>query len=385
MRIAVVGGGPAGLFFARLVKRRSPSYDVRIFEQNPENATYGFGVTLAGSARTRLNRNDPSLLERLAASMIFNDEQAIVLNGDRVVLRYAAKGGAIPRLSLLRILEEACAEVGLTIEHERRVETREDLDGFDLVVAADGANSAIRGLYAEEFGVHTRPLGNRFAWYGVGRELKPNALVFKEIEGGCYVAHYYAYSLDMSTFVAECDEATWTRGGFSSLTDDERKRLFESRFADELDGAPLVENKSVWRNFQAITSDRWFHGKTVLIGDALRVAHPSIGSGTRLAMDDAAALADALAACCDDVPSALRLYVENRKPTRDLFTDATVRSFEWYEGVRKAMQVRSASDFALDFLTRTGRIDAERLKDYVPGFYRDHVAPAAAMGASHAS
>lgn len=384
MKIAIVGGGPAGLFFGRLMKCRRPDDDIHIFEQNPANATYGFGVTLAGAARDRLKQADEEVHNRLAAQMIFNDRQDIVLNDGRVPLQYAAKGGAIARLSLLQVLETLCEEVGLTVEHGFRIDDIAQAGAFDLVVGADGANSAVRALHQDHFKVRVRPLQNRFAWYGVAKALKPNALVFREHEGGCYVAHYYAYSDSMSTFVAECDGETWDRCGLGAMTDAERKALMERLFADELEGQELVENKSVWRSFNAVTNDQWTHENAVLIGDALRVAHFSIGSGTRLAMDDALALADAFSECGDDVRQALKRFVEVRKRTRDLFTEATVRSFEWYENVRAAMRADDPVGFAKDFLMRTGRVDEERLKAYVPGFYQQYLAPRSAMASSNA-
>lgn len=374
MKIAVVGGGPAGLFFARLAKKSLPDAEIRIFEQNPADATYGFGVTLAGSARDRLRRADPELIDRLAEVMVFNDRQDIELDGTRIPLRYAASGGAIARLSLLHILEEMCARAGLSVEHGSRLESADDLAGFDLVVGADGANSIVRTLHADAFGVRTRTLRNRFAWYGVARALAPNALVFRRFEGGCYIAHYYAYSPSMSTFVAECDGETWDRCGLAEMTDAERKALIERIFADALGGEALVENKSIWRAFAATTTERWTHGNAVLVGDALRVAHFSIGSGTRLAMDDALALHDAVRAHPSDVPAALRAYVAARKSNRDLFTAATVRSFEWYDGVRAAMAASPVA-FVHDFLTRTGRVTEERLRRYVPDFYEHYIAP----------
>lgn len=385
MKIAIIGGGPAGLFLARLMKLRRPSDDIRVFEQNPANATYGFGVTLAGPARSRLKQADPDLHDRLAAEMWFNDEQAIVLQREKVVLKYAARGGAIPRLTLLAVLEKACADVGITTQHDTRIADIGAFDDFDLVVGADGANSAVRNRHAGAFGPRSQMLGNWFAWYGVRKPLRPNALVFRSHNGGCFVGHYYAYSTTMSTFVAECDAATWNDCGLDRMTDAERKALVEEIFAGELEGETLVENKSNWRQFNVVISDNWMHRNIVLIGDALRVAHFSIGSGTRLAMDDAQALADAFAEIGDDVPRALARFIAVRKPTRDLFTEATVRSFEWYENVRTAMaRAENVVSFAKDFLMRTGRVDEERLKDYVPGFYQQYLAPKAAKERLHA-
>ncbi len=373
LRVAVVGGGPGGLFFARLLARRAPWHEIAVFEQNHAGATYGFGVTLAGSAQDRLRTADPEAVDRLAAAMVFSDEQMINLDGERILLRYGAKSGAIARLELLQILEDLCREHGIAVAHERRITSPSDLLDFDLVVGADGANSVVRGLMAEQLGLRTRTLGNRFAWYGVAKALKPNGLSFKHQDGGRFIGHYYAYTDAMSTFVAECDEATW-ESTLAHLPDAERRKRIERIFEEELEGARLVENKSVWRQFQALTTTRWHAGNAVLLGDALRVAHFSIGSGTRLAMDDALALCQALEACEDNVAAALERYVATRKPTRDLFTEATVRSFDWYEDIASAMRLGVVA-FTRDFLTRTGRVDDNRLRDYVPDFYREHIAP----------
>lgn len=388
MRIAIVGAGPAGLFLARLLKRAHPETHVDVFEQNPRDATYGFGVTLAGAARARLSEVDPDVVARLEAAMVFNDTQAIVLEDESVLLKYAAAGGAIERLHLLQILEGLCAEVGVTPRYETRIESVTDLEGwgiqaelagYDLVVGADGANSAVRKMHPRGLPMRSQTLGNHFAWYGVARALSPNALVFRRYKGGVFIAHYYAYTEGMSTFVAECDAATWKRCGLDGMSDGERKDLMELIFAPELEGEALLENKSIWRQFNAQVAEAWSCENAVLIGDALRVAHFSIGSGTRLAMDDALALFDALQECGDDIPAALALYEKRRKPTRDLFTDATVKSYEWYEEIASRMEADVVA-FAHDFLTRTGRVDNKRLEKYAPDFFRNHVAPRLARG-----
>lgn len=372
MRIAVVGGGPAGLFFARLARRHDPSIEIEIFEQNPASATYGFGVTLAGAARDRLSRADEEVHDRLAACMVFGNVQGIELNDERILIRYAGSGGAIARLQLLEVLEDCCSEVGLVVNHEKRIENAGDLAGFDLIVGADGANSTVRSIWEENFQPRGKLLGNRYAWYGVNKALMPNALSFRMAEGGCFIGHYYAYTRDRSTFVAECDARSWTEAGLDAMSDAERKALIERVFEIELQGEALMENNSVWRRFNAVTVDNWFHDKAVLIGDALRVAHFSVGSGTRIGMDDAVALFESLKAHGSNVPALLTSFVESRKPTRDLFTRATMKSYEWYEDVRNEMQVEIA-DFAYNFLTRTGRVDADRLKSFAPSFYERYV------------
>ncbi|HTZ01587.1 MAG TPA: FAD-dependent monooxygenase [Xanthobacteraceae bacterium] len=371
MKVAIIGGGPAGLYFARLMKRSRPDADIVVFEQNPREATYGFGVTLGGSARERMRRIDEDVHDRLAGVMLFNNRQIIRLDDEEVLLEYAASGGAIARLQLLNILQQASEEIGVVFKDGVRIVDLGQFAEFDLVVAADGVNSFVRSQFGADFGTRQYFLNNHFAWYGVGREMKPNALVFRHAHGGVFVAHYYAYAENMSTFVAECDGATWDRCGLAALDARERRTLIEDIFANELDGAPLIDNKSDWRQFNVVSNERWVRGNIVLLGDAQRAAHFSIGSGTRLAMDDAAALHQAFEEAGSDAVLALARFVDIRKPIRDQFALAAERSFNWYEAMGDAMRA-NVMDFTYDFLTRTGRVDDVRLKDYVPAFYRDY-------------
>lgn len=376
MRVAIVGGGPGGLFFGRLLRRGCPEADVTVFEQNPSDATFGFGVTLGGSSLGRLAEADPEVAARLSRSMVFDTVQNIRVNEEDVLVEYARSGGSIARLTLLAVLRDACREVGVVIDFDTRIEGSAELEGYDLVVAADGINSTLRQEFGDAFGTETRILTNRFAWYGVGRAMSPNALVFRRALGGRFVAHYYAYTDAMSTFVAECDEATWHAAGLDRMDDGDRRRLMEDVFAPELAGDPLIENRSIWRQFHAVTNRCWHHRNIVLIGDALRSAHFSIGSGTRLAMEDALALFEAcsstvMSGSAPDVDGILRRFVALRQTGRDQFGDAARRSFEWYERIDVAME-QSAMDFAYDFMTRTGRVDDERLQTYAPEFARQY-------------
>lgn len=369
-RIGIVGGGPAGLFLARLLRREYPGLSVRVAERNPKGATYGFGVTLGAAPLARLKEADPPLADALEKRMVFDAVQRVRLNNDDIDIEYAQGGGSIARLDLLDVLDRACREVGVEIAYDHQVAGAELFGDCDLVVAADGANSAQRDGRADRFGKVGHALGNRFAWFGVAKALSPNALVFREALGGRFIAHYYAYGPAVSTFVAECDAETWSASGFDAMSDAERKAAIETIFAPELEGAPLVENRSIWRRFEVVGNERWFDGRVVLIGDALRPAHFSIGSGTRLAMEDAHALFTAIRDTgLDDIPAALSLFVERRQPIRDLFAEATERSFDWYEDIARSMR-KPVLDFAYDFLTRTGRVDDERLVRYAPAFAR---------------
>ncbi len=383
MKIAIVGGGPAGLYFARLMKRRDPRHEIVVVEQNPEGATYGFGVAMGDKAVERLRAADAELTARIEAAMVFEHRQDIRLDGECVRLAYADRGGAIERLELLSILTEGCREIGIAVEHNTRVETIERFAGWDLVVAADGANSAVRRQFAADFGTRSYNVTNYLAWYGLARPLVPNGLAFRRFEGGYYVGHYYAYTASMSTFVAECDAQTWRESGLAEMAEPERRAHMERVFAPELKGASLIDNKSNFRNLPVTTNERWHHGNVVLMGDALRSAHPSIGSGTRLAMDDAGALFQALCEKGDDVAAALPRFVEIRRPVRERFGVAMERSFMWYERLRTVMQ-QPILDFTYDFLMRTGRIDDARLAVYAPDFYREYKAYRAARAAAPA-
>jgi 2-polyprenyl-6-methoxyphenol hydroxylase-like FAD-dependent oxidoreductase len=368
MRIAIVGGGPAGLYLGRLVKLHMPQHGVDIFEQNAPDATFGFGVGIGGKARDMIRAVDPDLHDRIAAKMIFGRSQRIHLNGSDILLDYGQTGGAIERLDLLATLQDACREVGVNVTHGLRVEHLESLRGHDMIVGADGINSIVRRLHSDAFGTSIRYLTNSFAWYGVGRAMRPGSLVFRTVNSCRYVGHYYPYTDAMSTFVAECDAATWQSSGLSEMTDDQRRLFVQQIFADELQGAPLIDNRSIWRNFPVITNRHWHSGNMVLIGDALLSAHFSIGSGTRLSMDDAMAL---FAAIKDtgSVAAALETYEQIRRPVRERFRLAAEASFMWYERLAEVMD-QQPIDFVYDFLTRTGRVDDARLASYAPGFFK---------------
>jgi 2-polyprenyl-6-methoxyphenol hydroxylase-like FAD-dependent oxidoreductase len=371
MKIDVVGGGPSGLFLAILVARKVPGTKLRIYEQNPRDATFGFGVVLADAGLAKLNDAAPDVCADLVAAMTFRARQTIVSNETPIVVeRPGQGGGAIPRIALLSILQRYVDALGIEIEYGSCVGDIESLDG-DLIVGADGVNSRVRSEEEESFGTSRYSLTNHFAWYGVGRAFECPALVFRKHAGGYFVAHYYPYSDSMSTFVAECDHATWIDLGMEAMTDDERKALFEDVFAPELAGDLLISANSNWRQFPVIRNANWYAGNRVLIGDALASAHFSIGSGTRIAMEDAIALADAIALHPEDVAAALAAYVDQRAPRKRQLIDASSASFEWYERIREWMDRYSPHEFIYQFMTRTGRVDGARLRDQYPQLFSE--------------
>jgi 2-polyprenyl-6-methoxyphenol hydroxylase-like FAD-dependent oxidoreductase len=372
MKIAIVGGGPSGLYFGLLVKKRMPEASITVFEQNRANDTFGFGVVMADTGLSHLEAADKPTHDALAAAMRFSHKQLIKLDDQELAIeKPGAGGGAIPRLVLLDILQKHGADAGMDLRFSTRYDLSEPsfkqaLEDADLVVGADGVNSVIRQQQASAFGTTHRLLTNRFAWFGTEKVFECPALVFKHVDGGRFIAHYYPYSDTMSTFVAECDEATWVSCGLADMTDEQRQAKFESVFAAELENMPLISSNSVWRQFPVVRNEHWSVGKTVLLGDALSSAHFSIGSGTRIAMEDSIALAEAVLALPEDIPAALASYELNRRPSKTKLIAASENSFNWYENIQEPMSTGNVLAFVKSFMTRTGRIDEERLRKQFP-------------------
>ncbi|GAB7548122.1 FAD-dependent monooxygenase [Cupriavidus sp. 8B] len=366
MKVAIIGGGPSGLFLSILLKERLASVEIDIYEQNPENATFGFGVVLADTGLSNLRAASPAVVDELAKAMRFSDQHTIVSHEAPITMkRPGAGGGAIPRIQLLSVLQARARELGVRVTYNQRISDFSAIDA-DLVVGADGVNSLLRASNEEGFGTTRRNLTNHFAWYGVEKAFPNPALVFRQYKGGYFVAHYYPYSDSMSTFVAECDHQTWQEFAMDAMSNEARQALFEMVFAAELGGYKLVSNHSNWRQFPVVVNRTWHVGNQVLIGDALTSAHFSIGSGTRIAMEDAIALAEAIVAFPDDVPVALQRYDDVRRPQKAKLIQASEASYNWYERIREWMNVATPHEFVYRFMTRTGRVDVIRLREQYP-------------------
>ena len=360
MNVLVVGAGPAGVYFSYLAKRRHPHWSIRVVEQNAADAVFGFGLVFSEKALEFLRADDPATYDLITPQMESWVDLTVVHRGRPVVID-GIGFSAIGRLHLLRLLRQQLATVGIEPEYERTVASYE---GYDLVVAADGANSAVRR--SGDFGTRQTQCANKFAWYGTRRPFATLTQTFVQNEHGTFNAHHYRHASDMSTFVTECDPATWQRAGFAAMEERETTDYLERVFADTLAGDPLVSNRSIWRNFPNIRNDRWSLGNRVLIGDAQRTAHFSIGSGTRLAMEDAIALNKALEDHAK-VHEALQAFEQARRPIVEKLVAAADSSGAWYDRFPGQMNL-SPRELAWSYIQRSGRIDPERLRRTSPKF-----------------
>ncbi|TMH92703.1 MAG: monooxygenase [Betaproteobacteria bacterium] len=366
MRVAVIGAGPAGLLFSLLAKRRYPSWRIEVAEQNPEGATYGFGVVFSDGALAFLERDEPQLSNILQTAMERWPIQRIVHRGERVDID--GNGfSAIGRLALRRILRDLCLDAGVRVEYGRAITALDELAGADVVVGADGSNSLVRAALQAVFEPQIELLSNRFAWYGTTRPFDCLTLTFRSNEDGAFVAHHYRHAPDMSTFVVECDGATWNKAALGRMDDAQSRAYCERVFAPDLDGHPLVSNKSLWRQFPLLSNRRWSSGKFVLIGDALRTVHFSIGSGTRLGFEDAIALDRAFGEAGEDVPQALAAFERERRPIVEKLLAAANASSYWYERFPEKMR-EAPWRLAYDYMTRSGRMTDDRLREQSPKF-----------------
>jgi 2-polyprenyl-6-methoxyphenol hydroxylase-like FAD-dependent oxidoreductase len=365
VRIAVIGGGPGGLYFAYLWKRRHPDVQIDLFEQNAAGATWGFGVVFSEQALEFLRADDPDTVDAITPKMESWKNITLNLRGESVEID-GVGFSSIGRLDLLRILQQRVRATGVTAQYDTLVESPDRLTGYDLIVGADGLNSMVRRSFENEFGASISHSANKFAWYGTTKRFETLSQTFVATELGTFNAHHYRYSPDMSTFLVECDPGTWQAYGFTDKTIEQSQAICERVFAATLDGHPLVSNKSIWRNFPWIWNERWSSGNVVLIGDALHSAHFSIGSGTRLAIEDAIALVKALEAQ-NDIPAALACYQAERQPIVKKLVTAARTSADWYEKFPDHMNL-GLMDFAHSYITRSGRIDDARLRTMSPAF-----------------
>ncbi|WP_326837521.1 FAD-dependent monooxygenase [Amycolatopsis rhabdoformis] len=360
MKILVVGGGPAGLYFATLAARALPRAEVTVREQNPKGVTYGWGVALMRSALDALRPSAPDLVDELATNATWHDVVGVGVDSGLVEVRTGA-AGMNPRWWVLSLLEQHALAAGVVIDHESRMDPEALAFGdWDLVVGADGVNSGLRTALAEHFAPTVEMGDNWLAWYGTPK-LLPLSILLQNTDAGMWVAHAGQFSAEMSNFTVEIGQDVYDAQGFADLSDAESLSVCEEVFAGWLDGAPLIANHSAWFQTKFVTCRNWTHENIVLIGDALHTVHPSIGSGTRFAMRDAVYLIDALDEARWDVAAGLRGFEEQRRPSAEGFQKAARRSLKWYETL-PGRRVADPVSFAIEYFMRTGRIKYATLR-----------------------
>ncbi|MDH3220687.1 MAG: FAD-dependent monooxygenase [Gammaproteobacteria bacterium] len=365
-RVEIIGAGPAGLYTAILIKSAMPAARVRVTEQNPANATFGFGVVFSDQALDFLQADDPETHALITPLMERWRNMTLTLAGKRVVLD-GIGFAAIGRLRLLEILQQRAREVGVELRFDLRLESVAELEAdADLVVGADGLNSVLRGSDERAFAPALDYFGNYFAWFGTPRAFATLTQTFVHGPRGPLNAHHYRYAPAMSTFIVECDAASFTAYGFARMDESESAGVCTELFADALDGAPLLTNKSTWRRFPRLWCERWISGRRVILGDAAHTAHFSIGSGTRLALEDSIALVRTLEEHAA-LETALQDFQRLRQPIARKIVDAANTSARWYDDFARRMDL-PAYEFAYSYLTRSGRIDRERLRRISPEF-----------------
>lgn len=358
-RIACVGGGPGGLLFAALMKQADPDAEVVVFERNRPDDTFGFGVVFSDATLAAIHDADSVLLRGLERYGVHWDAIEVRLKGERV--RCAGNGmAAISRPTLLRLLRSRAAEVGAELRFETEIANPAELDGYDLVVAADGANSRFRSRFAGTFEPTVDVATAKFIWFGTNYMFDGLTFVHQDGPHGTFAVHGYPISSEVSTFIVETDERSWRAAGLDEFdvseppgtSDLKSKEYLEKLFADQIDGHELLTNNSRWGNFRTWRTRRWRAGNLVLLGDAAHTAHFSVGSGTKMAMEDAVALAGALSSH-PELDDALDSYESARRPAVERIQDSARPSLSWWEHFGRYHESFAPKQFAFHFLTRS--------------------------------
>ncbi|WP_282692455.1 FAD-dependent monooxygenase [Streptomyces sp. CC208A] len=369
MRVAVIGGGPGGLYFAALAKKLSPGWDITVWERNTRDDAFGFGVVFSDETLGGIAQADPEVFAAMSAEFARWSDIDIHYRGE---VRTSGGHGfaALDRNRLREILQKRCAELGVEVRYGTPAPPAAELAAdHDLVVAADGVRSATRDAYAEVFGAHLDERNCRYMWLSTDRVFEAFTFIVEERDFGVVQVHAYPYDEHRSTFIVEIAEDAWRRAGFEALADREFARgesdeagvrRCQEILADHLDGHRLIPNASKWITFSTVRTSSWSHGNIVLLGDAAHTAHFSIGSGTKLAMEDALALVASLHEH-PDVTEALAAYEAERRPAVESVQRAAQASLEWFETIdRYAGQ--DPGQFAFNLLTRSRRVTYDNLR-----------------------
>ena len=380
MKITCVGGGPASLYFCILAKKNNPDWQITIYEQNPDKVTWGFGVVFSDETMENFKHADFETYRDITESFVHWDDIDVFHKGEKITSSGHGFAG-MQRLKLLQILEARAKELGVVILHDVVIDSIEKYKDSDLIIAGDGVTSFIRDQNAAEFGSDVVFRPNKFVWLGSTMAFDAFTFYFNEYEGGLWRAHCYQYMPGNSTFIIETTEDTWRKAGLDNATEEDTVAYCAKVFEKELGDDKLITNNSVWRSFPRVKNAKYYHDNIVLLGDALHTAHFSIGSGTKLAMEDAVALYDAIHENSNDVKSALPAFQKKREPDVNALQRAAQVSMEWFEDVERYHDVMEPMQFSYQLLTRSLRINHENLRlrdDHLVATMDDWVADKAA-------
>jgi anthraniloyl-CoA monooxygenase len=368
VRIVTLGAGPAGLYFSLLMKKADPSREVTVIERNPPDATYGWGVVFSEETLGALRDADRSSFDEITETFATWNAIDIRYRGETVRSRGHAFS-AISRKRLLQILQRRCVDLGIELQFLHEVRDPSELGEAELIVAADGVNSVVRRTREAAFRPTMDVHRTKFAWFGTDLVFGAFTFIFRENEHGLFQVHGYPIDAQTSTFIVECPEETWRRAGLDQATEEESIAYCEKLFADDLGGHSLLSNRSLWISFVTLRNESWHDGNVVLVGDSAHTAHFTIGSGTKLAMEDAVSLAAAIERH-DTLEPALIDYELERQPLVERFQQAATDSATYFENVKRYANFEPIQ-FAFNLLTRSGRITHLELEKRDPFLVRE--------------
>ncbi len=360
MKITVIGGGPGGLYFSILTKKAMPHCEINVYERNKPEDSFGFGVVFSDETLGEFLKRDMQSYELIRSKFAYWDDIIVARDGEQVSIAGNGFCGC-SRKTLLKLLHQRCEEEGVKLHFEYNVDDLSQFNDSDIIVAADGIASAIRTQFQEEFGTNIQLKSNRFVWMGSTKPLDAFTYFFRTTPFGTIVAHTYQYEEGMSTWIFECTNDTWEKLQFQVENETDTVSKLSEIFKDELDGHPLITNKSHWRQFPHVTNKNWYHNNIVLLGDAKATAHFSIGSGTKLAMDCAIGLFDALMRHPNNVQNAFNQYNETRRNAVEMIQYAATVSLDWFENMNRYTHF-PFNQFSFGCMTRSKKVTYENLR-----------------------
>ncbi|MBK7642315.1 MAG: bifunctional salicylyl-CoA 5-hydroxylase/oxidoreductase [Planctomycetes bacterium] len=369
MRIASIGGGPAGLYFSILMKKAFPDSQITVYERNQPDDTFGFGVVFSDETLGNFESADPQSYAEIRRHFAYWGDIETYHAGTCV--RSTGHGFCgLARKKLLEIFHARCRELGVVLEFQHEIHDDSELAGNDLILAVDGLNSVVRKKYEAQFKPSIDWRKARFCWLGTTKPLSAFTFVFRQTQWGLFQVHAYPFEKERSTWIVECDEATWRAAGLDHASEEDTVAFCEKLFAEDLAGHPLIANRSIWRAFPTIRCESWHYRNIVLLGDSAHTAHFSIGSGTKLAMEDAIALCEAFREHgTADVPAVLAAYASARRDEVSRIQRAAQTSLEWFENSARYID-QPPLQFTFNLMTRSKRITWDNLGKRDPELVR---------------